>query len=186
MVGKPTSFTLGCTSNQSGSGQPDRQFHRLPYPARSDRHRLSALPPAGHRGETLQVRNRRTRLRIFPKERAGAAGLYATIPAILGRKRRRIGNRKTNRSECQPGLASSGNGIHRSTDQDRSARPGDRYPHAACVWLPVRADSGVTSPRRWRGRPKSAAGFPVFPETGVMRHGILNDQRLNALRVSKS
>src|SRR5256885_1241179 len=77
MVGKPTSFTLGFTSNQSGSCQPDRQFHRLPYPA----------------------------------------------------QRRLIG--------CAVG-------------------------------------------------PKSAAGFPVFPETGIMRHGILNDQRLNALRVSKS
>src|SRR5260370_697020 len=34
--------------------------------------------------------------------------------------------------------------------------------------------------------PKSAAEVPVFPETGIMRHGILNDQRLNALRVGKS
>src|SRR5260370_6581357 len=34
--------------------------------------------------------------------------------------------------------------------------------------------------------PKSAAEVPVFPETALMRHSILNDERLNALRVSKS
>src|SRR5450755_2855688 len=34
--------------------------------------------------------------------------------------------------------------------------------------------------------PKSAAEVPVFPETTLMRHSILNDERLNALRVSKS
>src|SRR6266566_832791 len=56
-----------------------------------------------------------------------------------------------------------------------------------------RARGGKREQIRAQGRlvggavgPKSAAGFPVFPEATIMRHGILNDQRLNALRVSKS
>src|SRR4051794_34807354 len=63
----PGKAKFGFTSNQSGSRQPGRQFHLLPYPARSDRHRLYELAPAVHRGGTLQVRNHRTRVRTFPK-----------------------------------------------------------------------------------------------------------------------